>query len=231
MQEVEFVLALSTNISSSSPETVLEVGCGTGNHSLEFSRYVKSLTAVELDPAMYAIAAEKTRHLRNVIILPGDIEEIQGMKFDLATALFNVITYIPDTPTMTRFFENLHRLLKDGSLFVFDCWNGDAALHDPPKRKSVSLETECNQISCEIEVENNLPERWTDLIYSLHVVNKETGLEERGIYQMRQFLWSPKELKKLLLAAGFCDIEMFPPFLPGRASISKDWKLMVTARA
>src|ERR1051326_5271804 len=71
---------------------ILEIGCGTGNHTIELAKSKKQITAVDTDKFMAEIAKEKTKQFKNVKIHLGKIERLNEKNFDVAFAMFNVIT-------------------------------------------------------------------------------------------------------------------------------------------
>lgn len=55
---------------------VLDVGCGTGFHLPRWAAEARSVTGVEPHPALAALAARRTRRLRNVTVLTGTAQEL-----------------------------------------------------------------------------------------------------------------------------------------------------------
>lgn len=94
---------------------VLEIGCGTGRHTLKLARAGNRVTGVDLSPGMLEQAALKLAGLP-VTLIQGDVMagiDIPGGPFDAAlTAL--VIEHIGD---LTGFFARVKALLKPGAAF------------------------------------------------------------------------------------------------------------------
>ena len=94
---------------------VLEIGCGTGRHTLRLARAGNRVTGVDLSPGMLAQARMKLDGFP-VTLVQGDVMagiDIPGGPFDAAlTAL--VIEHIRDLP---GFFARIRALLKPGARF------------------------------------------------------------------------------------------------------------------
>ncbi|MBP7337820.1 class I SAM-dependent methyltransferase [Niveispirillum sp.] len=94
---------------------VLEIGCGTGRHTLRLARAGNRVTGVDLSAGMLAQARAKLSGFP-VTLIQGDVMagiEIPGLPFDAAlTAL--VIEHIGD---LAGFFRRVHDLLRPGGAF------------------------------------------------------------------------------------------------------------------
>lgn len=94
---------------------VLEIGCGTGRHTLKLAKAGNRLTGIDLSPGMLEQAAAKLAGWP-VTLVQGDVmagTDIPGGPFDAAlTAL--VIEHIGD---LAGFFVRVKALLKPGAAF------------------------------------------------------------------------------------------------------------------
>ena len=88
-------------------EHILEIGAGTGNHTLQFAPFAKRLTAVEIDPEMASLGRHKTAHLPQIHWHVGGIETAPDhLAADTVFALFNVINYLVDETALRSFFTH-----------------------------------------------------------------------------------------------------------------------------
>lgn len=116
-------------------KTVLDLGCGTGAHSLELAARGYEVTGVDISPEMIAIAERKKDEAGavNVAYYVSDIADVDlGREFDAAIMMFNVIGYLADRDQRQAALTNVRKHLDAGSPFVFDFWYGPALLEDPP---------------------------------------------------------------------------------------------------
>lgn len=118
------------------PNRLLDLGCGTGRHASAWSALGVKVTGVDTDPAAISIATARTTGLSpRPDYHAGTIDTLPTGGFDAATALFHVVNYLPDIATLTATLRAIRSRLIDGAPFVFDAWNGIAALLDPPQVK------------------------------------------------------------------------------------------------
>lgn len=131
--EAATVLGIYDRYCGGWPRAVLDVGCGTGNHALEFARRGCYVVGVDTDPAMIEVAQGKTALAdRAPDFYAGPLSRIDGRGFDLAVALFNVVNYVLYLPDLLAFFRDVAKRVRPGGLFVVDAWNGVAATISPP---------------------------------------------------------------------------------------------------
>ncbi len=94
---------------------VLEVGCGTGRHTLRLAQAGNLVTGIDLSPGMLAVAREKLRGLGNVSLVEADFLQsgLSLRDFDaVVTAL--VLEHIAD---LQAFFVRIAASLKPGGAF------------------------------------------------------------------------------------------------------------------
>lgn len=223
--ETDLVLKLSIKFGVGIPQNILEIGCGTGNHTLDIAQKVKRITAIDIDPDMIQKAKEKIAALRvkNIKVIHKSIEKLKDGKFDLAIALFHVITYIPDSTSLFSFMNGVSKHLKPGGVFVFDCWNGVAALRDPPKSKITKLKKDDYHIECLVNNHTDLFNQKVILNYHISIKNHHKQTED---YSFSQTLWTPMQIRDAIEKAGMTVVSCFPLMHPEKIANEKDWKIM-----
>lgn len=226
--EATVVLDLLTNGDGADCRRLLEVGCGTGNHSRAFAAHNISVTAVDTDEEMIA-SAQATGPHDGVTFVAGPVEQLPPDRFDGAAAMFNVVNYVTDRTFLISMFQAVASHLHPGSSFVFDCWNGVAALIDPPRN----------------EVRDFLSDGWsyhvtmtavTDPMRQLVEVSNEFDAEGPGgeahhfSNRLIHRLWTPAELTDVAREAGFASVHFMRWMVPGEQASAEDWKIMAVAR-
>ena len=109
--------------SLSHSECILDFGCGTGNHALEFYKHGFSVTGV--DPSVFMIEIAKGKILPNskIEFLVGGIENVALRNYNLVTCLFNVLGYYSiDNNPLELFAKFNALLLEDRGHIVIDFW-------------------------------------------------------------------------------------------------------------
>lgn len=90
---------------------VLELGCGTGRHTIRLAKAGNDVTGLDLSPGMLAEARQKLAGFSNVTLIEGDLLSTPLDGFDaVITAL--VLEHIAD---LDAFFAAAARALKPGS--------------------------------------------------------------------------------------------------------------------
>jgi SAM-dependent methyltransferase len=108
-------------------ESVLDVGCGTGNAALEAARAGGIVTGVDPAERLVAVADERARALGlDASFLVGDAQALafRDGTFDAVVSVFAVI-FAPDGEAAV---SELVRVVRPGGRIVISCWFGSRAL-------------------------------------------------------------------------------------------------------
>jgi SAM-dependent methyltransferase len=210
---------------------ILELGCGTGNHTRCFAEAGHSVVGIDPDEEMLTIARAKLALLPRDIAgrisyRHGQVHDLPVATYDLATALFNVINYIATRAALEALMREVARRLKPGASFIFDVWNGNAALVDPPAGKSVAVEGERGRVKVDLAARTDVIAKSTELTYSIEASELRGNGVEQGKYTIWHFLWSPEVIIEAARAAALELKSVHPLFDISRAANEQDWKLM-----
>jgi SAM-dependent methyltransferase len=96
--------------------TVLDVGCGSGSHSLYLQN--KGIEVTGLDESEGAVFTAKSRGVNNVI--HSNIYDYSGMKFDTILLLMNGIGIAGQLNGLPRLLSHLEGLLNPGGQILLD---------------------------------------------------------------------------------------------------------------
>jgi ubiquinone/menaquinone biosynthesis C-methylase UbiE len=107
--------------------SIVDIGCGTGNHALRLSRLGYEVTGVDVSPTMLKIAKEKDKEAK-IRFLQGDMKKLEkvipkGQRFDAAICLGQVFSHLMTDKDVQAFLNRLHKILKQNGLFVFSARN------------------------------------------------------------------------------------------------------------
>src|SRR3990167_8823969 len=118
-KEIEFVYRWAGK-----PKTVLDLGCGTANYWQYYPIKTKIL-GVDKSRAMVELTDGKLFPNFKREIICADVTELNfDSQFDCATALFDVINYIP----RHDWWKNIP--VKKGGYFIFDIWDKEKVNQD-----------------------------------------------------------------------------------------------------
>tara|TARA_B100000963_G_scaffold341878_1_gene342084 strand:+ start:117 stop:890 length:774 start_codon:yes stop_codon:yes gene_type:complete len=119
---------LSSNVS------ILDIGCGTGEHTLELLKKGYKVTGIDLSNEMLKIAKKKllSNNLfsNNLYNLNAYEVDKLNFKFDVVLLMFNVIGYLEN---IQFFFQKLQDCLSSDAFIIFDYWSEKAVKKNPPK--------------------------------------------------------------------------------------------------
>ncbi|HEX3017859.1 MAG TPA: class I SAM-dependent methyltransferase [Caproicibacter sp.] len=105
-------------------QIAMDIGCGSGITTIELSKSVKGICAIDTSEKMIDVAAAKAKNanIKNIHFEVSDIFDTRWAtgSFDVIMA-FNILCYIKD---MDSFLLRVFELLKQGGIFLSatDCW-------------------------------------------------------------------------------------------------------------
>ena len=118
-KEANIVKRVITELERKKSRTLLDVGCGTGEHLKYFSLDFQC-TGIDINRRMIEIARNKVPKAKfkvaNMINL--------GLKdkFDVITCLFSSIGYVKSLSNLEKTFENFHKHLNEKGLVIVEPW-------------------------------------------------------------------------------------------------------------
>ena len=128
--ECDAIEKLVRQYAAAPARTLLDLGCGTGTHALEFARRGYAVTGADRSAAMLEIARQKASAAApRPEFVDGDLRTLRlGRTFDAAVMLFAVLGYQTSDDDFSAALETVAAHLEPGGLFVCDIWYGPAVL-------------------------------------------------------------------------------------------------------
>ena len=141
--------------------TILELGCGTGNHAMLLAKEGYQVHGVDLSKEMLGYANERCDRLSPALATKlqfsqGDLRQVrlvgvasqnENRQFDVVLSLFHVISYQTNNEDLLAAFETAKAHLVPGGILIFDVWYGPAVLSDPPTVRIKRLEDRSIQVT------------------------------------------------------------------------------------
>jgi SAM-dependent methyltransferase len=189
-------------------KSILNLGCGTGNHDFFLARHGYQVTGVDFSENNIKKAKNKLLNSNfkdaELNFTNGDIRTIRlEKKFDIVLALFHVISYQISNDDIKAAFSTAKAHLCNNGIFIFDCWYGPAVLTDRPTVRLKDIENEHISIRRIAEPEMFPNENRVHVNYLLILKEKSNNQmsEIRETHKMR-YLFKP-EIENMLNQAGF----------------------------
>ncbi|CAN7426425.1 methyltransferase domain-containing protein [Phyllobacterium sp. LjRoot231] len=107
----------------SSGETVLDIGCGTGQTLLQLAERVGTegqVIGVDVAPLLVEIAKQRTEPLNQVRLIEADAQslDLPSESMDAAFSRFGVMSFADPVTA----FANFRRILRPAGRLAFSCW-------------------------------------------------------------------------------------------------------------
>jgi len=140
--ECDLIEEIVRRYGSGTMDSVLDLGCGTGGHSIPLSNRGNRVTGVDRSEPMLAEARLKADVSNPPDFVIGDVRDIElGRKFDVVLMMFAVLGYQIRDEDLKRALGTVAAHLQNGGLFIGDVWYGPAVVETQPSERSKTVET------------------------------------------------------------------------------------------
>jgi 2-polyprenyl-3-methyl-5-hydroxy-6-metoxy-1,4-benzoquinol methylase len=184
---------------------IIDIGCGTGRHSIELKKRGYSITGIDLSESMLERAREKSKQLGlQIDFLRHDARNLPFDKqFDLAIMMCEGGFPLMETDEMNyEILKNVSKALKDNAKFIFTTLNGLFPIFN-------SIEEFCATNS---ESGNATYHKNSFDFMTFRDVNLTKWEDDNGIVkelECNERYYIPSEITWLLKTLGFKKIEIF----------------------
>jgi len=208
-------------------DSILDIGCGTGNHSLRMAKRGYNVTGIDPSGVMLKMAMEKAidENIKINLKKRGLPHLNLRMKYKGIECMFNVINHILDERDIINSFKNIYEHLDDKGVFVFDFRNAITSLKNySPKRVLHIKERDADYF----RVSNSSINPGTmvfDTQYECFVIKYGQCGRFHEEHKVRAFF--KEEINDWLSKSKFKLKEMFPFGEPGKeVDENKDWNII-----
>ena len=173
---------------SKEPKTLIDIGCGQG----EFCR-ICSLNGIK------TLGVDKSQKQIDIACLKDidakciDIQDIKD-KYDCATAVFDVINYLPKD-YIKIFLIDTYNLLNEGGFFIFDI-NSLYGFNDIAQG-TLNVDTQDKFIAIDASFEDEV--LYTDIT----LFESQNSCYKKQTGTIEQYYYTNEELANILTSAGF----------------------------
>ena len=202
---------------------ILDVGCGTGKHTIEFFKNGYEITGIDIDEKMIEIAVSNYGKKHNVFQLVDVTNNRFRKKFHIAYSYFFVVNYINDIDYLRKFFLSIYKIIEEGGIYAFDLVNGNATSFSPPVEKKIEISNGNVKVHGKLIPSYDTKFNIASYHYELEVI--EMKKTNRIDYYMNQVYWNPFVLFQLLKSVGFKNVHIFKYLTFDEDFSNHDYKL------
>jgi SAM-dependent methyltransferase len=229
-KECDFVESVFRRFSSN-VKRILDLGCGTGGHSLILSKRGYQVIGVDRSKEMLDMAKRKADKANlSTKFIESDIRNINlREKFDAVISMFAVMSYQTTNEAISEVCKVAREHLVPEGVFLFDCWNGLAVLTGKPAVciKEVRANDK-EKIIRFTEPVVNILSHTVETKFRVWKIQEGSLINETDESHMMRFLF-PQEIKYFLEVAGFKKIAFCPFLKLGETLTDNDWNMTVIA--
>jgi len=212
--------------------TILDLGCGTGNHAILLARRGYRVTGVDLAEDMLQQAMSKAHSLPKdqITFLREDLRRFSlPHQFDAVLMMFAVLGYSTTNEDVLAALNSVSRHLKPGGLFICDVWYGPAVLRQKPEAKEKTIRTGESAITRNASGTLDIFRHLCEVRYRLcRWKGREVLQETEEKHIMRYFF--PQELAFFMQQASLEQIHISGVEDLSRPPTEQTWNILVAAR-
>ncbi len=175
-------------------DNIIDIGCGQGYFLENLKVNKKKYFGIDLSVEQIKVCQEKNLNAKAI-----DLKDVKG-KFDCATAIFDVLNYIPKNE-LKIFLEQTYEILNQNAYFIFDV--NSYFGFDEVAQGTITIDIEDKFIAIDANFENNKLQ--TDITL---FEKQENGLFSKEQDSIIQEYHSKEFLTKILEEIGFKQIEI-----------------------
>jgi SAM-dependent methyltransferase len=205
-REVAAVQRIVEQYGSSPIHTILDLGCGTGQHAVLLTQRGFAVTGIDRSEQMLSRARQRAARLglaEKVEFRQADIRNFDfGRSYDAALMMFNVLGYMTTNDDLLAALAAVRRHLRSDGLLAFDIWYGPAVVADPPRDGLKEFSTPNGTVTRYTSGRLHAHEQRCDIAIRLYVTEDgKVSAESKELHAVRYFF--PMELDIALRMTGF----------------------------
>jgi SAM-dependent methyltransferase len=211
--------------------TLLDLGCGTGVHALEFARNGWHVTGIDLSADMIRRAeARQLDEACHVKFRQGDVCATGPERnFDVAVSLFHVASYQTSPAKLRDMFANVYAALKPGGILLFDYWYGGAVLAQSVETRVKVVERAPLRVTRIAQSDHHEAAAAVQVNYTLFCEDKSKREIHRIDESHHMRYWFPFEIEAALKSAGLSAVGHYA-WMTTDAPTSQNWSAYTVAK-
>ncbi len=189
-----------------SPETVLDLACGTGSMSVLLAERGYRVLGADISEEMLTVAAQKAALMEEnpPYFIRQPMQRLRlPYSVDAVCCLLDSLNYVTEPEDCRQTMQRVYRALNSGGVFFFD-------INTPFKLRNLDGQVfldENDESYCVWRVQFDEAERIC--YYGIDLFRRKGELWERSFEQHCEYAYEPEELIAWLREAGFTRVELY----------------------
>ncbi len=210
---------------------LLDLGCGTGVHAVEFARSGWQVTGIDLSEEMIRKAkARISNDTQAPRFRQGDACQAGPERdFDAVVSLFHVASYQTSRAELESLFATAYTALKPNGILLFDYWYGGAVLSQGVQTRVKVIERAPLRVTRIAQSDHDETDAIVQVNYTLFCEDSVRSTIKRVDEVHRLRYWFPFEIEASLRATGFEPLGHYA-WLSNEPPHSKTWAAYSVAR-
>jgi SAM-dependent methyltransferase len=231
--ECDYIEKLFVRYSTVKIHSLLDMGCGTGGHALLLAERGYKVVGVDLSKRMLEAAEAKALQRQlDLSFLRDDIRNIElGNQFDAVISMFAVMSYQTTNADLLDAFGSARRHVRDGGIFIFDCWYGPGVLSEHPAERLKTLESQTHTIYRFAAPVLHTDQNRVDVHYTLINIDKATNIATVISEDHRMRYLFTEEVEMLAGKKGFTLLAVHPFMEMDKGVSEKEWNAAFVLKA
>ena len=236
-KECDLIERIFHEYSESQVKSVLDLGCGTGNHSFPLARRGYHVTGVDISEDMIRVARRKVdqgsledRSLP-LNFIHNDLHRLDlSGQFDAVLMMFAVLGYQSTNLDVLAALKTVRRHLKSGALFIFDVWYGPAVLTIGPTDRVKHVTTTKGRVIRTVTSSLDVFHHLAEVQYhTIRIEGDRITQEATESHKMRYFF--PQELALFLTQSDLKMLGLFDFNEFNKLPTTGDWNVVCFCEA
>ena len=226
--EINFVEEVFQKYSKLKIGSVLDLGCGTGNHCNALSR--RGYNTFGIDNSKYMVKCAQEKNILNSQFRLGDISNFNlGEKFDSIISMFASMGYLNKNKEIEMAIKCIKDHLRKDGLLILDVWNGLAVMDEGPSSREKEIEKGNLKLKRTSYPELDPMNHLCKVKFKVEIEKNNQVIDKfEENHNVRYFF--PQEIIKYLEDGGFEVLEICPSYNLGKKITEKDWWIQIIAR-
>jgi len=234
-QECNFIISVLRKFGKSNVKNILDLGCGTGGHTLILTKSSYSVTGLDMSNIALQLASRKSQRLKlNCEFVKGNMSNFNlGKKFDACISMFCSFCYLTKATEYKKTLRCILNHLNPGGLLIFDFWNGNAVVNEKPSTKVKIVKIGRRRIIRIATPTIDYSKQICTIAYHCIVIENDQIVDEFQENHNIKYHF-PEDLSDYLNDAGFEIVKIMPMIDSSRKSRNNtylnEWYLFAIAR-